>query len=242
MSKQDSVLFTAPFTAPFTDCDQVLALERRFSRLSKPSSADNIVFEFTNDPALLAQYFMLRGGTSRTVQNDAFDSRSHILILRKERLCVGGVRLTLRSPRMSFPLPMEVAGVSLRDAFPEFSLPYVTYGELTGQAFLNEYQGLDYQMMVHEHVRRKALAVGMEYVFMRSSKSQARHMQEAVRHLRDDQIVLMDIKLPFDEINEETQKYVSYIHFAHTKPQHPQKMTDIPASRRKLSAWQLNNA
>src|SRR5690348_12733151 len=75
-------------------------------RLSKTplSREEPIVYEFTNDRALLHQYYRIRENMYRKVfhtdkfvgAEDVHDKISHILVARRGKLVIGGCRLTIR--------------------------------------------------------------------------------------------------------------------------------------------------
>ncbi|MDE3060927.1 MAG: hypothetical protein KGJ06_07940, partial [Pseudomonadota bacterium] len=84
------------------------SLQRRFGRT--PRLPEPIVYEFTNDRALLHQYYRIREIMYRKVFNtekfvgeeDVHDKVSHILIARRGRLVIGGCRLTVREADEDF--------------------------------------------------------------------------------------------------------------------------------------------
>src|SRR5688572_29624825 len=77
-------------------------LQNRFART--PKRHEPIVYEFTDDRALLHQYYRIRETMYRKIHHvdkfsgaeDVYDKISHILIARRGKLCIGGCRLIIR--------------------------------------------------------------------------------------------------------------------------------------------------
>ncbi len=84
-------------------------------------------YEFTNDPALLEQYYQLREQMFISVWGlkrfhgveDAFDKDANTLIARMGNLCVGGARILMKVPGNSNQLPMEGDDFNLEQLLPE---------------------------------------------------------------------------------------------------------------------------
>src|ERR1700761_7681262 len=99
-------------------------------RFKTPLAQEPIVYEFTNDRALLHQYYRLREIMYRKVfktekfvgEEDVHDKLSYILIARRGKLCIGGCRLTIREADEDFSLPMEMPDFKLRNGFPNLLL------------------------------------------------------------------------------------------------------------------------
>ena len=196
-------------------------LERRFSRLSNESVLDDVVYEFTKDPALLEQFYHLRRdmylrtwGLSDFPLKDADDTRSHTLILRVGRQCVGGVRMIIRTPRSRKGLPMEQAGVSLENALEGVNLKRISYCEISRLARLPEYRGFEYTLGVHCHLRRKALAHDVRYAFILSPGSNARMYRRTIVNEAEPYHILDHVKVPEKEEYEGIRMMVSAIDYA----------------------------
>lgn len=196
------------------------ALERRFSRVTPPISPEAVTCEFTNDPALLEQYYLLRREVyvrawelDHFPLKDEYDRNCHTLIMRLGRQCVGGVRMILRTPRSRTLLPMEAAGVDLHDALPGINLEYQTYGEISRMARLPDYRGFNYTLLIHGHLRRKAHALGMRYGFMLSPAANARMYRRVGHMTRDGYHVLEHIHVPQREEYEGIRMMASCIDY-----------------------------
>ncbi len=80
-------------------------LAERFSRQVHAKNQD-IIYEFTKDPGLLHQYYILRKNLLNEswgvpyVQDleDAYDAHSHIMVARIGNHVIGGFRLITRMP------------------------------------------------------------------------------------------------------------------------------------------------
>ncbi len=93
-------------------------------------------------PAILDDYFHKRqtwfverrGTPDYDAGRDAFDDEpsSLIALASDGRECLGGVRLTIRTPRDNSPFPSEelLPGLAVREAFPDLKLDEVTVGEM----------------------------------------------------------------------------------------------------------------
>ncbi|MDE3037719.1 MAG: hypothetical protein KGJ21_04625, partial [Pseudomonadota bacterium] len=111
-----------------------------FNRFSKvPRRTESVVYEFTDDRALLHQYYHLRETMYRKVfrtdkfvgEEDLHDKISHILVARRGKLVVGGCRLTIRDGDEDFLLPMETPDFRLRRLFKELSLNKLRHSEVS---------------------------------------------------------------------------------------------------------------
>lgn len=195
-------------------------LERRFSRMGADGADGEVVYEFTKDPALLEQFYHLRRdmylrtwGLSDFPLKDADDTRSHTLILRVGRQCVGGVRMIVRTPRSRKLLPMEQAGVSLQDALEGVNLRRVNYCEISRLARLPEYRGFEYTLGVHYHLRRKALAHDVRYAFILSPGSNARMYRRTIVNEPEPYLILDHVSVPEKEEYEGIRMVVSAIDY-----------------------------
>lgn len=214
----------------------IASLERRFSRPPVVAGTEGIFFEFTNDTALLEQYYLLRRDVyirAWDLENfplqDEYDTRCHTLIMRKGLQCVGGVRLILRNPRSRLKLPMEAAGVDLRQALPNVPLEHQTYGEVSRMARLPDYRGFDYTLLIHAHLRRKAHAVGMRYGFMLSPASNARMYRRVGTMTQDRYTVLDHVHVPEREEYEGIRMLASCIDYGLPMALHGHVARSVPA-------------
>ena len=101
------------------------SLTRRYGKTKKKS--EELVFEFTRDPALIHQYHRIYEEQFRIVhhavnyrsQQDEHDRNGYIMIVRDGNLCVGGARLSIKTPRKRQSLPIEMNEFRLSDYFPQ---------------------------------------------------------------------------------------------------------------------------
>jgi hypothetical protein len=128
----------------------------------------------TQDPALLAQYFELRGRVYRrhyhTLTEDfgrreEADERSQIVVGFDGRVVSGG-RITISRPGDHQRMPMEEAGFTLGCAFPEFGLDSRPYAEFSRVAVDPAYaNGRRCGLGLIEALARRAAHSGVDLVF-----------------------------------------------------------------------------
>lgn len=150
-------------------------LIRRFGKL--PKQPEPTVYEFTDDKALLHQYFVLREkmlGTDKflpknTLPQDIHDKISNILIARRGKLCIGGARLTIREGDETFPLPMETDEFKLRELFPHLPLDKVKHAVGSKFAILDNEKNHEILYALCKIMYEKVVAEGVEYYFVRAT-------------------------------------------------------------------------
>ncbi len=177
-------------------------LENRYARPKRLSQS--VVYEFTREPGLLFQYYQVRermyskiwGLSNFSGGEDEIDRRSHILIARKGNLCVGGARMVVRTPRKPLKIPMEMYGVDLVSALPEYNLEYKSYAEISRVAFLDEYANGDCTREVFRHIFRKVVANGIHYVFTMAPAIQIRANRKNAQAIGVESILLDQVKIP----------------------------------------------
>ena len=117
------------------------------NRTLKPyGNKEPITFEFTQDPAILHQYYRLREIMYNKTFNvedyhwgeDSYDRIGHILIARRGNLCLGGCRLIVREGDETWAMPMECEELNLRKTFPELSLDKVRHAEISRFAIMED--------------------------------------------------------------------------------------------------------
>ena len=157
-------------TASF-DGESEDALAMRYGRAKKKNL--ELTYEFTRDAALLHQYTSIYEEEFRVVQNalgyshheDEHDRRSHFLIVRQGNLCVGGARLTVKTPRQPHLLPMEMDGFRIEEHFPDLRHREVGYGQIGRVCLLPEFRGGEVTRMMFWHLHRKTVVLGLEMMF-----------------------------------------------------------------------------
>lgn len=154
------------------------------NRLSRPYGENEpIVYEFTQDNALLHQYFRLREFMYRKSfkkenyngGEDFHDKLSYILIARRGRLCLGGCRLTIREGDEAWPLPVEGAEFNLRDLFPELPLARVRHAEISRFAIMEDSGDKTILSGLCKVMYNKVTTSNIHYLFVRSPYHLARN-------------------------------------------------------------------
>lgn len=147
------------------------ALVQRYSR--QPKLREDLVFEFTRDPALLHQYYRIYEKECRVITHipgfreaeKEYNRKGHIVVARIGNLCIGGARLSVRTPRQTKPLPMEMNGFNLHKHFPQLEQKQMRYGELSRLVLLPEFRDGDIARRMFVHLYRKAAALGLDIGF-----------------------------------------------------------------------------
>jgi hypothetical protein len=155
-------------------------LKGRVMRSMRPK--EPVAFEFTKDKGYLQQYYVLRElefwrthkTQPLTAQEDAYDSKSNILVARIGNKCVGGVRLTHSSPRTNSLLPLETEDFRLAKVFPEIEHKQLKYGQFSGMVLSTEFRGGDVTRQMFLHLYRKVCALGIKIVFAATPISNAK--------------------------------------------------------------------
>jgi|GEM_PF-1665077 len=191
-------------------------LEQRYQRHS--GLHKDVTFEFTHDPALLQQYYDLRwrmytqkwGLEHFPTGPDEFDERGMMLIARKDKLVVAGIRMLIRSPRSNKPLQIEADGIDLRHHLPDLCLDRVSYCELSRFARLPEYRGPEFAVQINRALKRKAIAHGVKYGFVLSPRSQARSYRLINQHEGESYVICDQVPIPDHEDFEGIRMVLSY--------------------------------
>lgn len=157
------------------------SLIRRYSKFS--SRNEPVVYEFTTDRALIHQYHVLLEAMYRrmykadgfSAAGDIYDKISHILIARRGRLCLGGVRLTIREGDELWNLPMESDAFKLREAFADLPLSDMRHGELSRFAVMEDAGDEDIFLGLCNVMYEKVLEEKICYLFAKSNYRLARN-------------------------------------------------------------------
>lgn len=161
-------------------------------------SDEPITYEFTQDPALLHQYYLLREARYRrhfktdeyNGSEDFHDKLSHILIAHRGRLCIGGGRLTIREGDEAWYLPMENDEFNLRKSLPDLPLNKVRHAEVSRFAVLEDSDN-DVVYKISKIMIDMATRSNIHYVFIKSTYQMAKKWQLLVRRagIRSTQIM-----------------------------------------------------
>lgn len=160
------------------------ALIRRFSRPAK--EVEPVVFEFTNDKALLHQYYRLRDQTfgrdnfhsDGSGGADMHDKISEILVARRGKLLIGACRLTIREGDESFLLPIETESFKLREVFPNIPLNKERHATISKFAILEEHRQYEVMYELCRIVYERAITLDVHYVFSRTTPVLARNWRK----------------------------------------------------------------
>jgi len=193
---------------------------RRFSRT--PLSQEPIVYEFTNDRALLHQYYRLREIMYRKVfktelkfvgEEDLHDKISHTLIARRGKLCIGGCRLTIREGDENFLLPMETPNFKLRDAFPNLPLTKLRHGEISRFAVLDEDDDkFDVMYTLYQLIAEKSKDAEVGAVFYKAPLPMSRNWRKIGHSCGLEKIrICTEIKVPELSLLPEVTWYVTEV-------------------------------
>ncbi len=153
-----------------TDCSDI--------RMLQPDSFLNandeaVTFEFTCDLALSREYtaiyereFKLHHDVPeyRTVEDD-HHRRAFILIACQGGRCIGGARLSVRTPDMPYPLPIEMDGFTLEDQFPRLRGGTARYGQIGRICLLPEFRGGKITRMMLGQLYRKIVSLDLQEIF-----------------------------------------------------------------------------
>lgn len=169
-----------PSSLNFISALHEIATRRSFNPYAKN---EPVVYEFTDDPGLLHQYYRLREDRYRKVFNlnnfnggaDKYDKLSYILIARRGNLCLGGCRLTIREGEETWLLPTEVDEYIFRDLFPELSLDKVRHGEISRFVVMEDSGDEDITYGLSKAMYNKVTSSNIHYLFVSSTYSMARN-------------------------------------------------------------------
>ncbi len=192
---------------------------QRFLRVPRQTNYGDIVYEFTRDPALLQQYYELRQYMyTHRISSPCYEAKptphdkvGKILVARMGKLCVGGVRMIIKTPRSRHNLTLEDDGVDIKTLLPEYGLEHTAYTEYSCLVRLPEFRGHDFILHYHEAARRKAKAYGAKYIFYISSGEHARNYRVMFRNHKDKCRIFDHIEIPDQERYEGTKMVLSVI-------------------------------
>ncbi len=166
----------------------------------------DLVFEYTRDPDLLRQYYRMyeqrfqlihSAWQYRHAEEDEHDRRAHILIARRGRQCVGGARLSIKTPSKPDALPVELGDFRVARFFPELEERGLSVCQASRFAVLAEYGGGELIRLLQWHLTRKMIGLGMNMFFATAPMSNARVYRKYCRSLGYRNIrIHLDIEIP----------------------------------------------
>ncbi len=189
------------------------------NRLVRPYHRNEpVVFEFTQDRALLHQYYRLREIMYRKMFNtdqfvgeeDVHDKLSHILIARRGNLCLGGCRLTIREHDEMWALPMESDSFRLRNIFPDLPLTQERHAEISRFAILEDTGDHDIFYGLCKVMYDKVIDANIHYLFAKSTHTLARNWRLiansfGVKTTR----ICSEIEVPENPIHPDVKWYIT---------------------------------
>ncbi len=152
-------------------------------RSLKPyAKGEQITYEFTEDPALLHQYYRIRQVMYDKVFHtknynwgeDHYDRLGRILVARRGRLCLGGCRLIIREADEAWDLPMEKSDFNIRKLFPELPLDMVRHAEISRLTVMDDC-GEDVLQGLYKAMYRVVTNSDINYLFVKSPYRMARN-------------------------------------------------------------------
>lgn len=166
-----------------------------------------IVYELSNDPYLLAQYYKIREACFRTELGlslfdggeDQHDVPGQILIIREGDRCLGGVRVSGCSSGDSGWLPVESEEFQLRDVCSHFMLESDGYCQWSRLAIRPECRNKVDVLHLCERLVETALDQGYLYSFYITGSARTRLFQKLHSKLGCQYEVLHDTSLPVEE-------------------------------------------
>lgn len=187
--------------------------------------SEPIVYEFTDDRALLHQYFVLREAMYRKMFNtelfsgeeDIYDKVSHILIARRGKLCLGGCRLTIRDPEENWDLPMEGKDFHLREKFPEYPLKLFRHGEISRFAVMED-SGSDDNIFYSlcSIMYEKVINEKVHFLFAKSTLPLARNWRLVANGFGVKTTkIRMDVDVPENPIHPDVKWYITESQISH---------------------------
>jgi hypothetical protein len=168
--------------------------------------AQPLAFEFTRDTTLLDQYYRIYEERFRALYNahqyrhgteDEDDRRSEILIARSGDLCVGGARLTIKTPEHRALLPMEIAGFRIEERLPQLVSAGTRYGQIGRICLTEELSGGPATRMLLWHLFRRVVELDLVKIFGTAPMPNARlYRQHCMAMGLTDVRVHYDVALP----------------------------------------------
>jgi len=226
--------------APQNFLEQLQAsILRRLSR-TPWSREEQVVYEFTNDRALLHQYYRIREIMYRKVfhtdkfigAEDVHDKISHILIARRGKLVIGGCRLTIRETDEDFALPMETPDFKLRNVFPNLPLRKLRHGEISRFAILDEDEDkFEVMHLLSKLIIEKCVNSELGFVFFKSNLPMARNWRKIIRNYcgLEKVRICTEVQVPENPIHPDITWYLCEVTLPTSEALTPHQITsEIP--------------
>lgn len=165
----------------------------------------DVVFEHTQDPALMDQYYKIRHKMYTELWNcDAYpphaiesDHISDIIVARRGNNCVGGARLIIKEPLSNRLLPVEQQdNIDLNNLFPDLCLSSTVYAELSGFTRLPEYGGYPFSSRLYDCIKEHCLSRDVRHLFLIAAHNQTRNYRLMFTRHRETFTVFEGIHIP----------------------------------------------
>lgn len=161
-----SVTESGMMAANMLNAEEGLALRHR----AKPCLRREFTCEFTREPDLIHQYFRIYQSECRIIpeflkDEEEYNSKSSILVVRRGNLVVGGARLFLKTPRLQKKFLLELAGFDLNSHFPDLDAKQMRYAELCRLVLLPDYRRTDILKDMLFQIGRKCVAMNLDVFF-----------------------------------------------------------------------------
>jgi len=187
--------------------------------LSNPYSKNEpIVYEFTQDRALLHQYYRLREAMYRKMfqtdqfkgEEDLHDKLSHILIARRGNLCLGGCRLTIREHDEMWNLPMESDDFKIRELFPHLPLDKARQCEISRFAIMEDSGDAEILDAMSKVMIDKVIDSDVHFSFVKSTLPLARNWRLIANKCGVKTAkICRDIEVPENPIHPDIKWYIT---------------------------------
>lgn len=207
-------------------------LTRKFSRPQR--EPEHIVYEMTQDPGYLHQYFLLRkqmfihiwGLEHFDGTKDEYDDQSDIMVARRGNHVIGGCRLTFHNAHASSRLPMEKDDFSLPVQLPALALGEVPYVEISRMAILPEFQNSVVLLELSRQLLKRGAELKARYAFTLAPVMLARNYRKAASLFGLKWEIKNDIKVPDREEYEGIKMVLSMLDLAPVYTYKPEKVSD----------------
>lgn len=150
----------------------ILQEDLLFSRHFRLPKTHGLTIEFTQDAALLHQYYALRNlnlvdspKKLRIIESTENDDRAQIIIIRAGVRVVGGGRVIIRQHANDKPLTIEHERFSIAQALPNLDIGNSAYGEISKLFLLEEYQSDKIIHGMYQCITAKLKELGVRYAF-----------------------------------------------------------------------------
>lgn len=176
-----------------------------------------IQFEFTRDPALLKQFYRIYENEFKAVLNadyrhdpdDEHDRDGLFLLGRQGDQCIGGARLSVKTPQHPALLPIEMNDFRIEDLFPHLRQKQLSYAQIGRLCLSPEFRGGSATRMMFWHFFSKAVALDLDMIFATAPRIIARgHMKHFAAMGLKEAKIHQDILLPPYPMCEEIRFYL----------------------------------